>query len=353
MLADKRREATFILSPHQHMLPSRNQIIRGIAVNKAISILIAVLLCLILPQSLLADSIDRKKSVLVTGASTGIGRNLAETLASAGYHVYAGARKDKDLAALNDIDNVTAVRLDVTSQDDIDAVLQLVEDSGGGLYGLVNNAGVGGGGTVIDTDVDDQSFVYDVNVEGVYRVTKAFAPLVIESKGRILTTGSIAGTISALPGFSAYAGSKHWVEAYTDSLAVEMEPHGVSVSVIEPGNYKSNIRRTSVARRLERQTDGGELTDDMKQQFDATAKRELSYKEPDEVSAAFMHALFDDAPLRRYVVVPNANEQQITIATKINELVQLNEWGPYSYNRDELVEMLELALAGELSPSEF
>jgi len=72
----------------------------------------------------------------------------------------------------------------------------------------------------------------------------------------------------------------------------------------------------------------------------------LSYKEPDEVSEAFMHALFDDKPLRRYVVVPNEVEQSRTIRTKISELVQLNTWGPYSYSRDELVELLDEALAG-------
>ena len=82
----------------------------------------------------------------------------------------------------------------------------------------------------------------------------------------------------------------------------------------------------------------------MKQAQEATAKRELSYKEPDEVSEAFMHALFDDNPLRRYVVVPNEEEQELTIRTKVSELVQLNQWGPYSYTRDELVELLDAAL---------
>jgi NAD(P)-dependent dehydrogenase (short-subunit alcohol dehydrogenase family) len=295
---------------------------------------------------------DNQKSILVTGSSTGIGRNLTETLAENGYHVYAGARKDKDLAALDAIDNVTAVKLDVTQQDQVDAVVKMITESGTGLYGLVNNAGVGGGGTVLKTPVKDQTFVYTVNVEGVYRTTQAFAPLVIESKGRIVTTGSIAGTISAFPGFSAYSGSKHWIEAYTDSLATEMEPLGVVVSVVEPGNYKSSIRRSSVTRGIEKtKAAGGEVTEEMQKDYEATAERELSYKEPDEVSEAFMHALFDEKPLRRYVVVPNAQEQEMTISTKVNELVQLNQWGPYSYNRDQLVELLDKALSGE-APSE-
>lgn len=289
------------------------------------------------PQSTLAE---QQESILVTGASTGIGRHLAETLAENGYHVYAGARKDKDLAELDSIDNITAVKLDVTKQNQVDAVVELIEERGTGLYGLVNNAGVGGGDHVMETPIEDQTFVYAVNVEGVYRTTKAFAPLVVESNGRIVTTGSIAGILSWAGG-SAYSGSKHWIEAFTDSLADEMEPHGVAVSVVEPGNYKSNIRRSGVSRAHERtQAAGGEVTNEMKAAYRATAERELSYKEPDEVSEAFMHALFDDTPLRRYMVVPNAGEQEVTIRQKLNELVQLNQWGPHRYSDDELLEML-------------
>jgi NAD(P)-dependent dehydrogenase (short-subunit alcohol dehydrogenase family) len=274
-----------------------------------------------------------QKSVLITGASTGIGRHLAEALAADGYHVYAGARKDKDLAELDALENITAVKLDVTKQDQVDAVVAMIEEKGTGLYGLVNNAGVGGG-----------DFVYDVNVEGVYRTTKALAPLIMESKGRIITTGSIAGTLS-WPGGSAYSGSKHWIEALTDSLAGEMEQHGVGVSVVEPGNYKSNIRRSSVSRELKKlEASGGEVTEEMKADYEKTAERELSYKEPDEVTEAFMHALFSDEPLLRYMVVPNRQEADRTIRKKIEELAQLNTWSPHRFSRDELVQMLDEAL---------
>lgn len=312
--------------------------------------LFAVLYFTLTPQGAVASD---QKSILVTGASTGIGRHLAEALAEAGHHVYAGARKDADLAELDAIENITAVRLDVTQQDQVDAAVALITKKGTGLYALVNNAGVGGGGPVIDTPIEDQTFVYDVNVEGVYRTSKAFAPFVIESKGRIVTTGSIAGTGSAIPGFSAYSGSKHWIEAFTDSFAEEMKPLGVTVSVVEPGNYKSNIRRSSVSRRMEKmEATSGEVPAEMQEAYEKTAERELSYKEPVEVTEAFMHALFDEKPLHRYVVVPNAEEQGWTIGTQINELVQLNAWGPYSYSRDELVKMLDEALAGEARPEE-
>jgi len=293
------------------------------------------------PQDVLAGE---QKAVLITGASTGIGRHLAESLAAEGHHVYAGARKDKDLTELNEIENITAVRLDVTKQDQVDAAVALVQEGGTGLWALVNNAGVGGGGPIVETPIDDQNFVYRVNVEGVYRTTQAFAPLIIESKGRIITTGSIAGTGSG-PGCGAYCGSKHYIEAWTDALSAEMAEHSVSVSVVEPGNYKSRIRRTSAEREMEQvKAAGGEPTDEQKEEYEATAKRELSYKEPDEVTEAFMHALFADDPLLRYVVVPNVGEQEWTIRTAITEVAQLNAWGPHSYSRDELVQMLDEAL---------
>ena len=296
-----------------------------------------------LPSAVSAS--EQQKYVLVTGASTGIGRNLAETLAGQGHHVYAGARRDADLEALNAIDNITAVRLDVTNQDQIDAVVALIKEKGTGLYGLVNNAGIGDGGPVIDTPVEVQTLVYDVNVEGVYRVTRAFAPLVIESRGRIATTGSIAGTL-AWAGGSAYSGSKHWIEAFTDALAAEMAPHDVSVSVIAPGNFQSKIRRSGALRRQARViASGGVITPEIQREYNEIETRELSYKQPDAVSEAFVHALFADEPLRRYMVVPSAEEQAMTISTKIRQLVQLNQWGPHRYTAEELTAMLKEAMA--------
>ena len=288
-----------------------------------------------------------QKAVLVTGASTGIGRNLAERLAEEGYFVYAGARKDKDLAELDAIENIKAVRLDVTSQDEVDAAVELIRKEGRGLWGLVNNAGVGGGQAVLETPIGEYDFVYAVNVEGVIRTTQAFAPLILESKGRISTTGSIAGILAG-PGYGAYSGSKHYIEALTDSLASELEPLGVKVSVVEPGSYKSRIRRTAVARITQQmEAAGAEISEEMEQRAKETAEREVSLDEPDAVTDAFMHALFDDAPLRRYMVVPNEGQQDTTIRQAARELVQLNAWGPYRFSRDELVAIIDEMLEAQ------
>jgi len=271
---------------------------------------------------------ETQKAVLVTGASTGIGRKITERLAADGYFVYAGARKDKDLEDLNALENVQAIRLDVTKADEIAAAVDTVAKAGRGLYGLVNNAGVAITGSFMDTKEEDFDFVMDVNTYGPYRVTKAFAPLIIAEKGRITTIGSISGILSARD-LGVYSMSKHAVEAFTDSLALQMEPQGVQVSVVEPGNYNSEIgssaaKRTGVVSRL---TDRSQ------------------YKPPDEVAAAVKLALSEPGPKRRYMVVPSQHEAEITIRKAVQELVQLNEGQAYTYDRESLVKMLDEALA--------
>ena len=286
-----------------------------------------------------------QKAVLIRGPSTGIGRNMAEALAREGFFVYAGARKDADLAELNAIENVRGVRLDVTRQDEVDAAVEFITREGRGLWAVVNNAGVATRAPVAAITDDELEFVFNVNVAGVVRVTRAFIPLVVESQGRIVTTGSIAG-IRSSPEGSVYSMSKHAVEAFTDSLAAEMADAGVQVSVIEPGSYKSRIRRTTIARMTgDIVAAGGTVTDDMRAQAKQLAEREVSLDEPDDVSAALLHALTADAALRRYLVTPNKEQAGNTVRALVRELVELNEWQQSGFSRDELVEMLDEEIA--------
>lgn len=306
-------------------------------------IMIVVLLVAVLPA--IAAAQETQKAILVTGASTGIGRNIAETLAAEGHFVYAGARKQSDLDELNAIDNIQAIRLDVTVQEEIDVAVETIRKEGRGLFGLVNNAGVAVLGPMIEVDEDDMQFQMDVNLFGPYRVTKAFAPLIIESQGRITTTGSISGILAGM--FAGpYSMSKHAIEAYTDSLAVEMEKFDVQVSVVEPGNYNSSIIST-LRRRMEQrgQLAEGSLFEEELEQLLAMPTDRSVYKEPDEVSAAVMHAMFDENPKRRYMVVPDERSAEITISQMFTELVQLNEGHDYSYDREALIGMLDEALA--------
>jgi len=302
---------------------------------------------LVLPGTSLArqDVSEDQRAILVTGASTGIGRNIAETLAGEGHFVYAGARKQSDIDALNAIENIQGIRLDVTVQEEIDAAVDTITRAGRGLYGLVNNAGVAVLAPLIEIDEDDMQFQMDVNVFGPYRVTKAFAPLIIESKGRITTTGSISGILSGFL-YGPYSMSKHAIEAYTDTLAREMRKFDVEVSVVEPGNYNSAIYG-SLLRRMEQrnQTTEGSLYKEELDRVLSNADNRPKDKEPDEVSSAVLNALFEVNPKRRYMVVPFERQAEVTIRKAIEELVQLNERHIYSYDRDALIDMLDDALA--------
>jgi NAD(P)-dependent dehydrogenase (short-subunit alcohol dehydrogenase family) len=295
-----------------------------------------------------AEEHDNKKAVLITGATSGIGLRIAERLASEGYFVYAGARKQEDFDRLNKMDNIEAVRLDVTAEEDIDAAVKHIRNAGRGLWGLINNAGVFIGGPVTDVSVEETMWLFDVNVFGVYRVTQAFAPLIIESKGRISTVGSISG-IGSSRFFSQYSMSKHAMEAFTDSLALEMERFGVEVSVIEPGNYDSKIVETAWRRMQEKGyiDEDSPYAADLKAFMEWPADRSI-YKEPDEVADAAMHAMFSDKPKRRYMTVPNEDEARWAIGSMVRELAELNDWQAYSFTRDELIEMLDEAVAAGL-----
>jgi NAD(P)-dependent dehydrogenase (short-subunit alcohol dehydrogenase family) len=302
-----------------------------------------------------ADADPEQKAVLVTGASTGIGRKITEVFAEKGYFVYAGARKQKDLDTLNAMENVQAVRLDVTKQQEIDAAVATVEEGGRGLHGLINNAGVFIGGPLLDVDLEEFKWLMDVNVNGVYSMTQAFGPMIIESQGRISTIGSISGTLAGRYS-GQYSMSKHAIEAYIDSLAAEIEPLGVKVSVIEPGNYNSAISETAKARMLKKNEDYARKGSPFAEAFNEWLERDWDrsvYKEPDEVAEAALHAMFADKPLRRYMVVPEEREAGWTIGKQIQKLVELNDWQAYTYSREQLIEKLDAAMAsgdeGELT----
>jgi NAD(P)-dependent dehydrogenase (short-subunit alcohol dehydrogenase family) len=301
------------------------------------------------PQSTFAEATDdsAQKAILVTGASSGIGRNIAETLAADGYFVYGGARKQADLDALNEIPNIQSVRLDVTKQDEIDAAVEIVRAGGKGLYGLVNNAGILALGPITEIDEDELTWILDVNVVGVYRITKAFAPLIIESKGRICNISSVAGIISGMF-WAPYSMSKHAIEAYTDALAEEMALFDVHVSTINPGNYRSKIGTREAAALAEQpySQPGSPYAEHIAAHIEYMSDRSM-YKEPDEVAAAVMHALFDESPKLKYMVVPNEGAASRTIGRSLEKMAELNADQEYSYSDEQLIEMLKEATAAQ------
>jgi short-subunit dehydrogenase len=140
--------------------------------------------------------------------------------------------------------------------------------------------------------------------------------------------------------------SKHAIEAYCDSLAREMERFGVKVSAIEPGNYRSQIGVT-LKKRMEAKgidIEGSPYKQEMQGMLDRMNAGPQG-KDPAEVAEAAYHALFDENPKMRYMVVPNERQAEVTISKAIEEMVQLNQGQPYTYDREALIAMMDEALA--------
>lgn len=311
-----------------------------------------IVLCLAhcLVPSLAAESVE-PKAVLITGATTGIGRVTAEQLASKGYFVYAGARKQTDIDALNKIENVMAVRLDVTVQDEINAAVEQIRKEGRGLWGLVNNAGVNVVGPLIEFSDEDFDFLFDVNVRGVFSVTKAFAPLLIESQGRIVNISSVSG-IGTGSAYGPYSMTKHAIEAFTDALAEEMEGVGVSVAAVEPGNYSSAIGLTRCKRMLAKADAAASQywAEMMKEHIDYCKDRVApGYKstapEPFAVAEAIEQALFSESPRKRYLVVPNRGTAGWVTWSLVGDLLDLNTDAEYGFSREEIIDLLDREIA--------
>lgn len=183
-------------------------------------------------------------TVLVTGASTGIGRATALRLAAAGWRVFAGVRRDADGRALADASagSLTPVVLDVTDTTQIAAAADAIADAvgGAGLVGLVNNAGIARGGPVEYLPVDDWRLQFEVNLFGQVAVTQAMMPLLRDARGRIVFIGSNSGRIST-PMMAPYGASKFAIEALAASMRLELRPWGMKVVVVEPGAVKTAI----------------------------------------------------------------------------------------------------------------
>ncbi len=293
-----------------------------------------------------AVSANGQKAVLVTGASSGIGRSIAETLAGRGVYVFAGARKPADLKALSAIKNIQGVRLDVTKQDEIDQAANLIKASGRGLHGVVNNAGVFFHAPLIEVGESEMQFMMDVNMFGPYRVSKAMAPLIIESRGHITTVGSIAGTATG-PLMGPYAMSKGAMQSYTDALSYELKKFGVGVSIVDPGNFRSNIMANLEKRRAGRKSQKtNSLYAQEYERFANFTKADRSHHaDPIAVAEAVYDALFSQTPKRRYMVTPNLAEAKMTISAAAQRLVELNHDQPFSLSREELIQILDAQLS--------
>jgi NAD(P)-dependent dehydrogenase (short-subunit alcohol dehydrogenase family) len=246
------------------------------------------------------------RSVLITGASTGIGRATALRLDRAGWRVFAGVRREEDAESLrrDGSERLTPLMLDVTDADQIAAAAQQVEaETGGRLDGLVNNAGVAIPGPLETLAIDDFRRQIEVNMTAHVAVTQAMLPSIRATRGRIVFISSIGGRV-ALPLTGAYHAAKFGIEAVGDIFRQELRRWGIKVAIVEPGSIDTPIwgRGESTADELatpEREALYGEVVDRYRKVIKDTAERGIP---AEKVAEVIEHALSTRRPRARYLV---------------------------------------------------
>ena len=246
------------------------------------------------------------RSVLVTGASSGIGFASAVRLARAGWRVYGGVRTADAADALRE-QGAEPVELDVT---DAAQIADAAEVVGSELHGLVDNAGIAIAAPLELVPLDELRRQLEVNVVGQVAVLQALLPALRRARGRVVLMGSIGGR-SALPFLGPYAASKHALEALADSLRVELRPFGIAVSIVEPGSIATPIWRKGAERAQE--LSAGFEPERAALYAPAVARfREVALSrglgvEPEVVANAVEHALTASRPKARYLVGRDAH----------------------------------------------
>ncbi|WP_290060759.1 SDR family oxidoreductase [Amycolatopsis solani] len=185
------------------------------------------------------DSSTPSELVVVTGASTGIGRATARRLAADGFHVLAGVRTEAAAAEVK-AEHVEPVLLDITDERQVAALADRVRGDRRPLRAVVNNAGIAVNAPIEALPLAEWRRQFDVTVFGQVAVIQALMPALLRSKGRVVNIGSTGGKV-AMPAFGAYSGAKFAMEAVSDSLRREVEPFGVSVAVIVPGAVRTRL----------------------------------------------------------------------------------------------------------------
>lgn len=256
------------------------------------------------------------RSVLITGASTGIGRATALRLDAAGWQVFAGVRKQEDASALGEVgsDRLVPLILDVTDASQIAAAAeQIAAATEGRLDGLVNNAGIAVPGPLETLPLDDFRRQVDVNLTAQVAVTQAMLPLIRAARGRVVFIASIGGRI-AFPLNGAYHAAKFGIEAVGDVFRQELRPWGISVSIVEPGSIDTpiwergaqNASEIEARAHPEQEALYGKAIASFRKVVQDLADRGIP---PEKVAEAISHALESSRPRTRYLVGLDAKVQ--------------------------------------------
>lgn len=247
------------------------------------------------------------KSILVTGATTGIGAATAQVLAEAGHRVWGTGRRVEMSIPAPGVSGF--VRLDVTSEDSIAEAIEKIIDEGHGLDAVINNAGIGMMGAMGDTTEDEMLSVYQTNVIGLHTVSRLTIPHLIRSKGHLIHVGSVAGVVG-LPFRGVYCSSKAAVELIAEAQSMELARHGVRVTVLRPGDFRTAINQN----RLRVASPDKDTYPGFEKVCDAVNAEVAHASEPEDMGRAVLKLLGQSRPPLYVTVAPPL--QKIAILLK-------------------------------------
>lgn len=245
---------------------------------------------------------NKPRTWFITGASTGFGKHLAEEVLKAGGKVIATARKQEQIAYLEEEygERAKTYALDVTDEAQVRSVVAQAFVVNGPVDVLVNNAGYGLAGAIEEATEDEFMPVFETNLFGLIRVTRAFLPRMRARRtGHIVNLSSIGGLIGS-PGWGYYNASKFAVEGFSEALAAELEPLGIHVTVVEPGPFRTDFLGRSGVEAKEVIEDYAPTAGKTREYFHAQAGKQKG--DPLRAVKAIMQAVESDKPPKHLVL---------------------------------------------------
>lgn len=192
-----------------------------------------------------------RKTALVTGASSGIGKDTAFRLINEGYTVFAAARRVEKMRDLEEA-GATLIEMDISRKENIRSAVERIMNESGGVGVLINNAGFGMFGAIEDTEIDDARYQFEVNLFGLAHLTQLLLPAMRSHRfGKIINFSSVGGKIYSPMG-AWYHATKHALEGWSDCLRIEVEQFGIDVVIIEPGLIQTEFGDVMSGPMLER-----------------------------------------------------------------------------------------------------
>ncbi|HEY5155023.1 MAG TPA: oxidoreductase [Acidimicrobiales bacterium] len=241
------------------------------------------------------------RTVLITGASSGMGKETAKKLLGEGYTVYVAARRIEQMRDLEAL-GATPLAMDITKEGDVVAAIERITADHGGVDVLINNAGFGMYGAMEDTSIEDARYQFEVNLFGLARLTQLVLPSMRDKGvGTIVNISSMGGKIYTPLG-SWYHATKHALEGWSDCLRIELAPFGIAVIIIEPGAIETEFGDVLVGPMLERSGDTAYA--DLAQKVAAATRRSYAAGNGSPASVianAISKAIGAKRPKTRYV----------------------------------------------------